>query len=218
MKGLILICAAFLSAAFLFCGSAFSEEKVIFDFETGTEGWWIPEWSEEKGDYATKALNSSEKFAKRGKSSIEVISDFPKEGWHAGIVDVEGPFDWSKYKKVKCDIYAPKNAPPKLKARLAITVGEKWLWLDLARAVNLEPGEWVTVSGNLELGNDAWKRTKMVEKKGRDGKIYGYVEKAEREPLTQDYVSDIKVFSIRIEAENNPYSGPVYIDNIRLAD
>jgi hypothetical protein len=65
----------------------------------------------------------------------------------------------------------------------------------MSRSVPLVPGQWVTVSGSLEDGSMDWKRAEV----------------------NSAFRSDVRKIVVRIESNKRPvYSGPVYIDNIRL--
>jgi len=197
---------------------AFSAEKLIYSFEEDLEGWAIPDWSHEKVDYATKSVEVSKKKARDGKFSLKMNVEFPKEGWYAGVVDVEGPFDWSKYNAVLFDIYAPSKYLERVEARIAINVGKKWLWIEQRRPTKLERGKWTTVRADLTTGNTSWRKTEMVEKKDKEGKVRGYVARYITVELTDSYKKKVQIFTIRVEAVNSRYKGAFYIDNIRLEE
>ena len=89
----------------------------------------------------------------------------------------------------------PEDASFGLRAKLILTVGEDWQWTEMSRLVKLEPGEWTTVSASLAAGSSDWRRTQV----------------------TEEFRSDIRKLGIRIESNMRPvYSGPIYIDNVRL--
>ncbi|MBL7158598.1 MAG: hypothetical protein ISS91_03730 [Candidatus Omnitrophica bacterium] len=218
MKKTALQCVVFLFLISLLTPSAFSAEKLIYSFEEDLDGWAIPDWSRDKVDYATKSVETSKKVASKGKSSLKMNVQFPKDGWYAGVVDVEGPLDWSKYNTVLCDIYAPSKYLERVEARLAINVGKKWLWIEQKKSTKLERGKWTTVRADLTTGNTSWRKTEMVEKKDKEGKIRGYVARYITVELKDSYKEKVQVFTIRIEAVNSPYKGAFYIDNIRLEE
>lgn len=196
----------------------FASEKVIYSFEDGIGEWAIPDWSLEKADYVDAEATVSSDYANDGDSSMQLTFEFPKDEWRAAVVDVEGPFDWSAYKTLLCDVYLPEEAPDKIKARIALSVGEKWLWIESARATKLKPGQWVTLSANLIPGNERWLRTKMVERIGEDGKAHGYVMKTAKEPMAKEYIQEVQVLTVRLQSERVKYKGSVFVDNIRLVD
>jgi hypothetical protein len=172
-----------------------AEEKLLFSFEKDTQGWEIPEWALEQEDNAGKGVEVSKDFAKEGTQSLKFMTAFPGKVWTAAIVEDFEYFDWSPYKAISADIYIPKDAPVGLKAKIILTVGESWKFTEMARSVALVPGEWVTVTANLLPGSEDWKRT--------------VVDDAFRK--------DVRKFAIRVESNKKPeYSGPIYIDNIRL--
>jgi len=169
--------------------------KALFGFEEKVPNWEIPDWSFEKDDHVGESVAISEKFAKEGKSSLEVMANFPGAKWAAAYVEVQQFFDWTAYKAISADIYLPKEAPFGLQARFILTVGEDWAWTEMARLVKLVPGEWVTVTASLVPGSTDWRRTQV----------------------TNQFRTDIRKFGLRVESNMKPvYSGPVYIDNIRL--
>ena len=207
----------------LFCTTpvvpaAFSAEKVIYSFEEDFDGWAIPDWSRDKVDYVTEKVDISKSKASDGKSSLEMKVDFPKEGWYAGVVDVEGPFDWSKYKAISCDIHAPSRAMERIEARISLNVGKKWIWIEQIKPTKLERAKWTTVRADLEVGSRSWRRTEMVEKKDKEGKFRGYVARYIPVELSEEDKKNVQVLTVRVEAINSPYKGPIYIDNIRLEE
>ncbi len=169
--------------------------KVIFGFEEGIPVWEIPDWCFEKEDYVAESIAVSTKFAKEGKSSLELMTDFPGKIWTAAYVEVQEFFDWTPYKSVSIDIFLPKEAPFGLKTKLILTVGEDWKWIEMSRSVKLIPGEWVTITASLIPGSTDWRRTQV----------------------TDEFRADIRKLGVRIESNMRPiYSGPIYIDNVRL--
>jgi len=175
--------------------TGFCQEKVLFGFEENIPCWEIPDWCLEKTDYVGESIAISNKFAKEGKSSLELMVNFPGAKWTATYVEIQQYFDWTLYKTILADVFLPKDAPFGLQARIILTVGEDWAWTEMARLVKLMPGEWTTITASIVLGSTDWRRTEVTDK----------------------FRADVRKLGIRIESNMRPvYSGPVYIDNIRV--
>lgn len=182
-------------AACLFSISAHAEDKVLFGFEKDTQGFEVPEWAMEQEDYVAKSIEVSGDIAKEGKQSLKVNCAFPGKVWTAGLVEDFEYFDWTPYKSISVDVYIPKTAPVGLKGKIIFTVGENWKFTEMARSVQLVPGEWVTISGSLVPGSEDWKKTVVDD----------------------NFRKDVRKLAVRIESNKKPeYSGPFYVDNIRL--
>ena len=200
MKGVgsmkkLLVLAMAIALVGLFSTFARAEEKVLFSFEKDAQGWEIPEWALEQEDHVAKSVEVSGDVAKDGEKSLKVVAAFPGKAWTAALIENFEYFDWTPYKEVSCDIYVPKDTPVGLKAKIILTVGENWKWTEMARSVALVPGEWVTVTANLLPGSEDWKKTVVDE----------------------EFRKDVRKFAIRVESNKKPeYTGPFYIDNIRL--
>ena len=189
-----LIGSLFLIANSGFCAET-SGPKLIFGFEENVPNWEIPDWSFEKEEFVGESIAISNKFAKEGKSSLELMANFPGGKWTAAYVEVQQYFDWTLYKNISMDMFLPKEAPFGLQARIILTVGEDWTWTEMARLVKLVPGEWATITASLVQGSTDWRRTQV----------------------TDEWRSDVRKLGLRIESNMRPaYNGPVYIDNIRL--
>lgn len=172
-----------------------AEETVIFSFEDGLAGWEIPDWAYEKPDHVQNEINPSNKYASKGKSSMEVDAEFPGGRWTGAIVEIMQYFDWSDYSKLACDIYLPKDAPLGLKAKMILTVGDSWKWVEQSTSYSLKPGEWVTLMADLKPGSIDWRRVQVDDA----------------------FRQDVRKVDIRVESNNKPaYTGPFYIDNIRV--
>ncbi len=172
-------------------------EITLYSFEKDMEYWAIPDWSLEKPDYVTKSAEVSKDYVKIGSSSLKLTTDFPGKTWKAALIELEEYLDWTPYNKISCDIYLPKGAPEGLKAKIILTVGDDWKFTEMSRAVFLIPGRWNTLSASLIPGTDDWKMT-VVDDNLR---------------------KDIRKMAIRIESNKGPiYSGPIYIDNIRVTE
>ena len=176
----------------LLCGAA---EEVLFDFETGLQGWEIPDWAYEKADHVQEEVGVSDKYAKTGDSSLEMTVEFPGDRWTGAITEIMQYFDWSDFKEVAFDIYLPEDAPAGLKAKLILTVGDTWKWVEMSRSFALVPGEWVTIKADLMPGSIDWRRIQVDDA----------------------FRQDVRKMDIRVVANGKPaYSGAVYIDNIRV--
>ena len=182
----------------LVVGSAVAAEQeptVIFDFEGGTQDWVIPDWAKASPDNVSKVLSISEEIASHGKSSLQLLTDFPGDKWTGAYVEVlMHVTDWSPFGSVAADVYVPPSAPEGLQGRFILTIGEKWEWVEMNRAITLQPGQWTTITANLKAGSLDWKFFP-----------------------TETFRKDIRKVGIRVETDKNTaYSGPVYFDNVRL--
>lgn len=194
MKKLLL---AVFALVFVLAMSTFAqaEEKVIFGFEKDTQGWEIPEWALEQEDHVGKTIEVSTDVAKEGARSLKMMTVFPGKMWTAAIVEDFEYFDWTSYKELAVDVYIPPEAPVGLKAKIVLTVGENWKFTEMARSVTLVPGEWVTIAANLQPGSEDWKRTVVDD----------------------NFRKDVRKLAVRVESNKKPeYTGPIYIDNVRL--
>lgn len=172
-----------------------TEERVFYNFETDLEGWEIPAWAEGKPEYVAKSVIVSKDVAVKGSSSMKVDVDCPGTEWTAGLVEIQQYLNLSPYRVVSADIYIPKDAPVGLKAKLILTVGDNWKFVEMSRSIPLVPGEWATVTASIEPGSYDWKRVVPNEQ----------------------FAEDVRKIAIRIESNRKPaYKGPVYIDNIRV--
>ncbi|MFH1784645.1 MAG: hypothetical protein ABH868_07155 [bacterium] len=171
------------------------DEEILFSFEQSKEGWEVPDWAWEKADHVAQETASSSKFASAGKASLEVKSNFPGKKWTAAYLEYVEYFDWSNYSEVAVDFYVPKDTPVGLLAKIIITVGEDWKWVEMRRPERLTPGEWVTVRADLMPGSTDWRRVQP----------------------TDEFRMDVRKLGLRVESDKKPvYEGPFYIDNVRL--
>lgn len=173
-----------------------TEERTFYDFETADlNGWEVPMWAVDKTDYVAKSVALSNEVAASGEGSMEVITEFPGGMWSAALVEIQQYLDLSKYRVIKADIYLPEGAPVGLKAKIILTVGDNWKFVEMSGSTPLIPGEWVTVTGNIEPGSYDWKRVVPDEK----------------------FAQDVRKIAIRVESNRTPiYAGPIFIDNIRV--
>ncbi|MFH1305206.1 MAG: hypothetical protein ABIH74_02245 [Candidatus Omnitrophota bacterium] len=171
-----------------------TEERIYYDFEAGFSGWEIPVWAQGKSDYAAKEIGLSEEVASQGKNSMKISASFPGGKWSAALVEIQQYLNLGAYRVISVDLYVPKEAPTGLKAKLILTVGSNWKFVEMSRSVPLIPGEWVTVIANIEPGSHDWKRVVPDE----------------------EFARDVRKIAVRIESNRKPvYAGPVYIDNVR---
>ncbi|MFC1631343.1 hypothetical protein ACFL1I_00090 [Candidatus Omnitrophota bacterium] len=189
------LCLLLVASLMLASGVGFCEEKVLFGFEDSANMWEIPDWAYEKDDYVGDNITLSNKFAKEGQSSLELLTDFPGAKWTAAYLETQAYFDWTPYKTISADVFLPADAPFGLKAKMILTVGEEWKWTEMSRFVKLIPGEWVTITASLDPGNTDWRKTEV----------------------TEGFRSDVRKMGIRIASNMQPkYSGPIYLDNVHV--
>jgi hypothetical protein len=189
------VCLLLILGLSLTAGMGLCEQKIIFGFEERIPSWEIPDWCFEKPEYVGESIAISNKFAKEGSASLEIMANFPGGKWTAVYVNVEQDFDWTRYKTLSADIYLPKDAPLGLQARFILTVGENWTWTEMSRTVKLMPGEWTTISASLIPGSTDWRKTEV----------------------TDEFRANVRKIGIRAESNMRPaYSGPIYTDNIRV--
>ena len=172
-----------------------TEERTYYSFEGDLGGWEVPMWAAGKSDYVAKDAAVSSDFASKGSDSMKIEVDFPGGIWAAGLVEIQQYLDMSRYRVIRVDIYLPADAPIGLKAKLILTVGDNWKFVEMSRSVPLVPGEWATITANIEPGSYDWKRTMPDE----------------------SFRADVRKIVVRVESNRRPvYKGPVYIDNVRI--
>ena len=168
--------------------------KTLYDFENDTEGWEIPLWAKDKTDHVASSLSQTREIAKTGTGSLKFHADFLKERWSAALVEISHYLDLSSYSKISVSVYIPAETPKTLKGKIILTVGEDWNFVEMMRAKRLIPGKWNTITVSIAEGSTEWRRT--------------VIDKAFKE--------DVRKISIRISSNEIPYSGVIYIDNVRL--
>jgi hypothetical protein len=163
-------------------------EEVLFSFNKDTAGWEIPDWAFEKPqDYVASSVGVSNK-------SLEIKVNFPGKRWTGAYIEYVEYLNWDKYSEVACDVYVPANAPMGLMAKIILTQGEDWAWVEMRKPIPLIPGKWTTIRANLLPGSTDWKRVQP----------------------TEEWRTDIRKFGIRVESDKKAaYNGSVYIGNIR---
>lgn len=172
-----------------------TEERTYYDFEGNLGGWEVPMWAMGKSDYVAKEVIVSEDVASNGKYSMKMEVDFPGGIWAAGLTEIQQYLDMSRYRVIRVDLYLPEGAPLGLKVKIILTVGSNWKFVEMSRSIPLIPGEWVTITANIEPGSYDWKRVVPDEK----------------------FAEDVRKIAIRVESNRKPrYTGPIYVDNVRV--
>jgi hypothetical protein len=173
-----------------------TEERTYYDFETrDLSGWEVPQWALGKTDYAARSAEYSEEVSSKGKASMKVTAEFPGGLWTGALVEIQQYLDLSRYRVIRADIYLPPDAPIGLTAKLIVTVGENWRFVEMSRSFPLMPGEWNEISASIEPGSYDWKRVVPDEK----------------------FAEDVRKIALRVESNQKPkYSGPFFVDNVRV--
>jgi len=172
-------------------------EIVIFGFEGGQEGWAVPDWAKSSNDYVVEESAAAQGRATEGHGALELKAAFPGGRWTGAYVEREvETTDWTPFGQFSVDVLVPEDAPAGLKAQIILTVGDKWEWTEMNRAVPLTPGRWATITVNLRPGSLDWKF---------------FPDDAFRR--------SVRKIGVRIESNEEPvYRGSLFIDNIRLAE
>ncbi|MBU0571626.1 MAG: hypothetical protein KKC50_06250 [Candidatus Omnitrophica bacterium] len=169
--------------------------ETLFDFEKDTDGWEIPLWAKEKPDHVAVDLSRITGMASSGKGSLEVSANFTGDKWAAAYVETAQYLDFGDHDFIAADIYIPLSCPKGLKAKFIVTAGENWRFMEMTRSVPLIPGGWTTIQADITEESRDWRNP---------------ADKA-------DFRSDVRKFGIRVESNPRPaYSGPIYIDNVRV--
>lgn len=175
-----------------------AREITLYTFEKDPQGWEIPDWALAKKDHVAKQLGVSEFHASEGKYALEVdvvFSGLP--GWEGAYVErIADVTDWSPFGFISVDIFLPGNAPRGLRAKIILTVSDKWIWTEMNRSIPLTPGEWTVIRADFTPESMAWRRF-----------------------IDENFRADVKKIGIRIESNGKvEYKGPIYIDNLKLTD
>ncbi|HNX91585.1 MAG TPA: hypothetical protein PKG81_07020 [Candidatus Omnitrophota bacterium] len=170
-------------------------EHTLYDFELTDNGWEIPLWERTKPDHVAHELEWVNYPSSKGNGSICLTAGFRTGRWTGALIEIAQYIDLSVYTGIATDIYLPPAAPKGLKAKFIFTVKDDWSFVEMSKGIPLAPGKWTVVYAGLEDTSRDWKRTKV----------------------DNDFRADVRKMAIRIEANNGPaYSGPIYIDNIRV--
>ncbi|MFH1412380.1 MAG: hypothetical protein ABIG55_07000 [Candidatus Omnitrophota bacterium] len=170
-------------------------EKILYDFENGDNGWEIPFWATEKPDHVALSLEPMPDISSSGKSSVAIYSEFLPGQWSAALIEAQHYLDLNSYSSISAKVYIPAEAPNRLHCEIILTVGDDWRFVEMARKVKLEPGKWVTVAADISDGSIDWKRTQV----------------------NGDFRKDIRKISLRIASNGTPYSGFIYVDEIKVS-
>lgn len=172
-------------------------EIIIYGFEGTLEGWAIPEWAKVSADYGGQGCLLSQEHVREGQHALELQAVFPGERWTGAYVEREAEVtDWSPFGRLSVDVYLPEYAPEGLAGKIILTVGSDWRWTEMNRSIPLPPGQWTTLSVDLRPGSMDWKF---------------FPDEAFRQ--------EVRRIGIRIESNHDSaYRGPVFLDNVRLAD
>ncbi len=167
---------------------------VIYNFEKDEDSWEIPAWAFEKPDHVARTLKQSKVVASRGRGSLEMGVEFPGNQWSGALTEIQQYLDLGKYDVISADIYLPPGAPAGLRAKLILTVGDSWKFIEMARTERLYPGKWTTLTARISDDSIDWRRTKV----------------------DNEFRADVRKVAIRVESNKAAYTGLIYIDNIRV--
>jgi len=181
---------------------ALENEITLFDFEKNEEGWKIPPWEFDGTNCVARSLRKAKGIASKGNGSIELYAEFPEEKQTSALAEIQQYLNFDKYNAISADIYLPPHCPKGLKGKLILTVGENWQFVEMVRSTGLNPGCWTTITANTSKNSTDWKKTKVDR-----ALLYWYRTSS----------TDVRKIAIRIESNKIPYSGPVYIDNVRVS-
>lgn len=170
--------------------------KVLADFEKGLGGWVIPDWQKPKADNATVSVALYDD-PENGIKAIDMSAKFLEGQWSGAYVEIEkqeGDYlSFMDYNTLLCDVYLPERAPADIRGEFILTVGPDWTWTEMREALPIKAGNWYTIKVDVSPASVAWKTR-----------------------LTDDIRGDVRKLGIRISSDGIPYTGPVYIDNVRL--
>ena len=173
-------------------------EITIYGFEDGLDGWAIPDWAKGSSDHVCQEIAVSQAQAQEGHSSLQLLTAFDGNGrWTGAYVERELEVtDWSPFGQLSASVYLPPGTPEGLEGKIILTVGEEWVWTEMNRGIPLRPGEWTTISVNLKPSSMDWKS------------------------FPDDrFRQNVRKLGVRVESNRQPaYVGPIYLDNVRLAE
>jgi len=195
--GWFLVTGSFLLALLLVSSQAWASEIVIYGFEHGTEGWQVPDWAVSAGDYVCRSIEPSSEHVEQGSGALKLWVDFPGDRWAGAYVERQVEVsDWSDFGRLSVSVLVPSYAPQGLRGRIILTIGDDWVWTEMNRAIPLAPGAWATVTVNLTPQSMDWKYF-----------------------VDDTFRARVDRVGVRIESgEGVRYSGPVFLDHVRLAE
>ncbi|NQT46196.1 MAG: hypothetical protein HQ593_01795 [Candidatus Omnitrophica bacterium] len=171
-------------------------DETLFSFEGSAEGWEIPDWAYDKADYVGMDVFISKDYAKDEETSLKLMAEFPGGIWTGAIVEVMEDFNWAKYSEVFAHVYLPEGAPADLKARLVITIGDDWKFVEMNHDAPLVAGKWNRVHASILQDSPDWDMTTFDEMAR----------------------SNVRKLAVRVESNKEPlYNGPIYIDAVGVA-
>jgi len=202
MKVFIVILVMFVMVSFQ-CATA--QERIVFDFEDGVEGWDIPDWATEQHDHVGTSLGTSDEEASSGANSLELVCDFPGDQWAFAVAEYAVDMDLRGEESISVDIYLPKKARGDLyQARIILIVGPWWR-MEQRWSVPLKRGEWTTITAKLDVT--------------MENELSHWKRKTKEASLTK-HLDNVRKIVVRIEYNASPslggppYEGPIYIDNV----
>ncbi|MBU1851963.1 MAG: hypothetical protein KJ995_06120, partial [Candidatus Omnitrophica bacterium] len=146
-------------------------------------------------DHVAVDLSRITGMASSGKGSLEIYAKFTGGEWTAAYIEIVQYLDFGDHDFIAADIYVPRSCPKGLKAKFIVTAGENWRFVEMTRGVPLIPGGWTTIQADITEESRDWRT----------------------HDRNADFRSDVRKFGIRVESNLRPaYSGPIYIDNVRV--
>ena len=195
MRKLITLIMMLFLATVCFSSVSNADGKVVYDFEIDEQGFELPDWTLEQDDMVCDSIEVNGDYVSEGEKSLKYNVAFPGGIWTAAFAECMEDFDWTPYSQISVDVYIPSDAPEGMKAEIVLTVGDNWEWKEFRKKQSLWPGKWTTLKADLKPGSVDWKRTEV----------------------TDEFRADVRKVGVRIISNKKPkYSGPIYIDNIRV--
>lgn len=183
-------------AQVLLLPALWAAEIVIYGFEEHLEGWVIPAWAKTSGDYGGESIAVSQEVAVQGRGALELRATFSGQRWSGAYVEREvETTDWTPFGRLSVDVYLPNQAPKGLAGKIILTIGSQWQWTEMNRSIPLIPGRWTRIEINVKPGSMDWKFFP-----------------------DEDFRKNVRKIGVRIESNTTPYTGPVFLDNMLLAE
>ncbi|MDD5438984.1 MAG: hypothetical protein PHS37_02225 [Candidatus Omnitrophica bacterium] len=195
-------------AVIMVCAAAYGQKPLTFDFEKNTDGWDIPDWAMDQKDCVGRVVTATQDVSNTGKGALKIETDYPGNQWASVIVEYEKDLDLRGYKAISADVYIPKECKTELmQARIVVTAGSDYFWIEAKTPVRLVPGKWATVTAPLNVSEN--------------GEL-NYWRCKDLSTCILAHLDQVKKVAIRIEYNASPknagapYKGPVYVDNIKI--
>lgn len=173
----------------------FKNVLTFYDFEEDNQNWEIPDWEFKKTLHPAMSLKRTGKMASKGHSSLELSLVFKKDNCSAAYIETERYVNLEHNDVIRIDLYVPPDAPKRLRAKFVLTTGENWQFMEMARGKRLIPGTWTTLTANISEKSIDWQSAH----------------------IDKHFKTDIRKIALKIESFHLAYSGPIYVDNIRVA-